>query len=388
MTRSPNATHTLVITNDFPPRDGGIQTFIYELVKRFEADSITVLASDYEGAAAFDAEQNFRVVRANTQTLLPTRGTRSLASQLVVETGATQVVFGAAAPLGLLARPLRELGVDRIVGITHGHEAGWAITPITRQLLRTIGDNVDHLTFLGDYTKSKIGGVLSESARAQMRQLAPAVDPDVFHPRNKQNAIQLREQFNLKDKRIIVCVSRLMERKGQDALLKAMPIILEEVPDAHLVIVGGGAFESRLHSLAQKLAITDHVTFTGKVPYADLPTWYAVGDVFAMPCRTRNGGWDVEGLGIVFLEASATGLPVIAGDSGGAPDAVRDGQTGIVVDGTDVQCVAATVTEILADPDRAARMGNAGREWVLSNWTWDRAVTRLQTLLAGQDPDV
>lgn len=387
MTSSHLAPHTLVITNDFPPRDGGIQTFIYELVKRFEPGSVTVLSSTYEGASEFDAKLDFRVVRANTHTLLPTRETRNLARQLVFETGATRVVFGAAAPLGLLAKPLRKMGVTRIVGITHGHEAGWAITPITRQVLRAIGDNVDQLTYLGDYTKSKIGGVLSETARTHMRQLAPAVDPEVFHPRNQQAAAQLRSQFGLLDKKVIVCVSRLMERKGQDVLIKSMPTILERIPDAHLVIVGDGTYASRLHSIVEKYSMSNHITFAGKVPYADLPAWYAIGDVFAMPCRTRNGGWDVEGLGIVFLEASATGLPVIAGDSGGAPDAVLHGQTGMVVDGTDIPSVAANIIDVLADPEKSELMGRAGREWVLQHWTWDRAVTRLQMLLAGQDPD-
>ena len=379
--------HTLVITNDFPPRDGGIQTFIFELVKRFDPATITVLASDYPGARDFDASLDFRVVRAKTNTLLPSSSTRKLARQIVVETGATRVVFGAAAPLGLMSTYLRSLGVTRIIGITHGHEAGWALTPVTRQLLRAIGNRVDVLTYLGSYTKEKIGAVLSESARLSLRQLAPAVDPEVFHPRNKILAESFREAHGLVDKKVIVCVSRLMERKGQDVLIESMSSIVKVMPDAHLLIVGGGSYESQLSGLVDKLGLFDHVTFAGKVPYAELPTWYAVGDLFAMPCRTRNAGWDVEGLGIVFLEASATGLPVIAGNSGGAPDAVVQGTTGFVVDGANCDEVAERILQVLGDSELADRMGAAGREWVLDHWTWERAVTRLQKLLAGSDPD-
>ena len=379
--------HTLVITNDFPPRDGGIQTFIFELVKRFDPATVTVLASNYEGAKDFDATLDFRVVRANTETLLPTKATRMLATQLVVETGATRVVFGAAAPLGLLAKSLRGLGVTRIVGITHGHEAGWAITPLTRQLLKRIGNHVDVLTYLGEYTKSKIGSVLSSVAQDSMRQLAPAVDPEIFNPRNQIAAQSFRKDRGLTESKVIVCVSRLMERKGQDSLIEAMPRILSEIPQAHIVIVGGGSYEPQLRKLVETAGVTSAVTFTGKVPYEDLPTWYAIGDVFAMPCRTRNGGWDVEGLGIVFLEASATGLSVIAGDSGGAPDAVKQGVTGLVVDGTNQGELAEALISVLGNPDVAQRMGQAGREWVLSNWTWERSVKRLQSLLDGLDPD-
>ena len=381
------APHTLVITNDFPPRDGGIQTFVFELVNRFDPTTVTVLASDYDGAHEFDSTLNFRVVRADTRTLLPTKTTRNLARQIVVETGSTRVVYGAAAPLGLLSKHLRAVGVTRIVGITHGHEAGWAITPITRQLLKVIGDGADVLTYLGEYTRGKIGTALSSSSVKAMRQLAPAVDSEVFHPRNRATAEAFREVHGLSQSKVIVCVSRLMERKGQDTLIKALPQILVEVPDAHLVIVGGGSYEPKLRALVNSVGVDASVTFTGKVPYEDLPAWYAIGDVFAMPCRTRNAGWDVEGLGIVFLEASATGLPVIAGDSGGAPDAVQHGTTGFVVDGTNVDELATTIMQVLTDAELAAQLGANGREWVLREWTWERSVTRLQKLLAGSDPD-
>lgn len=379
--------HTLVITNDFPPRDGGIQTFVYELVRRLDPATVTVLASSYPGDREFDSTLDFRVVRAKTKVLLPSPTTAALARQLVKETGATQVLFGAAAPLGLLAPGLRKAGVQRIVAMSHGHEAGWASTPITRSLLQRIGKSVDTLTYLGSYTQSQIAPALDVQAVRNMRQLAPAVDPEVFHPRNRSQGQKLIAAHNLAGKKLVVCVSRLMERKGQDQLIAAMPKILEFVPDAHLVIVGGGSFANKLRQLARNSAARNAITFTGKVDVDELPLWYSLADVFAMPCRTRNAGWDVEGLGIVYLEASASQVPVIAGDSGGAPDAVLEGITGFVVDGTSLVQIQDRIVTLLEDEKLANEFGQQGREWVLHNWTWKRAVRRLQDLLAGRDPD-
>jgi phosphatidylinositol alpha-1,6-mannosyltransferase len=139
-----------------------------------------------------------------------------------------------------------------------------------------------------------------------------------------------------------------------------------------------------LTRLAASAGVGDAVVFTGSVPWEELPSLYAAGDVFAMPSRTRGGGLDVEGLGMVYLEASATGLPVVGGDSGGAPDAVREGQTGYVVNGRDVAALADRVAGLLADPERARAMGAAGREWVEREWRWDVQADRMRALLAGQ----
>ena len=147
---------------------------------------------------------------------------------------------------------------------------------------------------------------------------------------------QVRARLGLTDRPVVVCVSRLVPRKGQDTLIRALPEIRRRVPDAALLIVGGGPYRATLEKLARQTGVERDVVFTGSVPSAELPAHYAAGDVYAMPCRTRNRGLDVEGLGIVYLEASATGLPVVAGDSGGAPDAVREGETGYVVRGRDV----------------------------------------------------
>jgi phosphatidyl-myo-inositol dimannoside synthase len=376
---------TLVITNDFPPRPGGIQTFGYEIVRRFEPDSVTVLTSDWEGAAEFDAAQNFKVIRANTKTLLPSKSTLAMAREIVVAENITRVLFGAAAPLGLLASPLRKLGVKNIVGMTQGHETGWAMTPGTRQALRKIGNDTDYLTYISEYTHQKIAKALSPAAASRMRRIVPGVDVTEFSPANSSFGNQLRAELGWTDRPVIVCVSRLMARKGQDELIRALPEVHETSPMASLIIVGEGPYRKDLEGLVKKLGLEEFVHLTGKVSQGDLSKWYAAGDIFAMPCRTRMGGWDVEGLGIVFLEGSATGLPVIAGDSGGAIDAVLDGKTGYLVNGTNTSEIAQRISHLISNPDVAKRMGEAGRDWVSQEWTWDQNFKKLDGLLSGLD---
>jgi phosphatidylinositol alpha-1,6-mannosyltransferase len=169
-------------------------------------------------------------------------------------------------------------------------------------------------------------------------------------------------------------------------LLKALPEIATKVPDVALLIVGDGPFRKELKKLTNELQLRNRVHFTGKVAPNELSRWYAAGDVFAMPCRTRMGGWDVEGLGIVFLEGSATGLPVVVGDSGGAVDAVVDGETGFLVNGNDLRQITDRIVELLLNPQLASQMGAAGRDWVKQQWTWDLSFKRLDALLSGIDP--
>jgi phosphatidylinositol alpha-1,6-mannosyltransferase len=256
-------------------------------------------------------------------------------------------------------------------------------------MLRRIGEGLDTVTYLGSYTRERIARALTPAAGARMRQLVPGVDSETFNPGRRAEGVRIRQRHGLAHRRVVVCVSRLMPRKGQDSLIRALPRLRAEVgDDVALLIVGGGPYRKTLTELAQSEGMADHVVITGGVPWEELPAHYAAGDVFAMPCRTRQRGWDVEGLGIVYLEASATGLPVVSGDSGGAPDAVRDGETGYVVGGADEQALVARLAELLTDPGRAAAMGRAGREWVESSWGWERSAQRLRLLLDRQDPDV
>ncbi|HWB38540.1 MAG TPA: glycosyltransferase family 4 protein, partial [Rugosimonospora sp.] len=229
------------------------------------------------------------------------------------------------------------------------------------------------------YQRSRLARVIGE--RTRLEQLTPGVDVDTYHPGVDGAAVRAR--YHLAGRPVIVCVSRLVPRKGQDALIRALPAVRRRVPDAALLLVSGGPYRAKLTRLAADLGLADHVVFTGSVPWADLPAHYAAGDVFAMPCRTRAAGLDVEGLGIVYLEASAVGLPVIAGDSGGAPEAVRDGETGYVVGGRDVPALADRLVTLLTEPDLAKRMGAAGRAWVEERWRWERQADRMRDLLTG-----
>ncbi|NEA48875.1 glycosyltransferase, partial [Streptomyces sp. SID10815] len=151
-------------------------------------------------------------------------------------------------------------------------------------------------------------------------------------------------------------------------------------PDAVLLLVGHGPDEARLRRLAGRHA-PDAVVFAGGKAHTETPRYYAAADVFAMPCRTRRGGLEAEGLGIVFLEAAASGLPVVVGASGGAPDTVVDGKTGMVVDGADAAAVAGALSGLLLDTERAAALGAAGRDRVRDSWSWDASARRLTHLL-------
>ena len=368
---------TLVVTNDFPPRPGGIQQFVHALASRLPSDEVVVYAPRWKRDALFDAEQSFPVVRHPTSLMLPVPSVLRKAREIARAERCDVVWFGASAPLALLAGPLRD-DVERFVASTHGHEVGWARIPGARQVLRRIGRQVDVVTYISDYTKARLQPAFGRHAR--LERLPSGVDTDVFHPGAGREDV--RRQLALADRPVVVCVSRLVPRKGQDVLIRALPAIRDAVLGAALLVVGGGPDMPRLQRIAVERGVADHVRFTGSVPWRELPAHYAAGDVFAMPCRTRLGGIDVEGLGIVFLEAAATGLPVVAGDSGGAPDAVRDGETGVVVDGRDVERVAREVSALLADPKRAAAMGAKGRAWVEAEWRWDVLATRLRALLS------
>lgn len=371
---------TLIVTNDFPPRQGGIQSFIHSLALRLPPDRLTVYAPKWDGAAEFDRAQPFEVVRHPTSLMLPVPSVTSRAVAIARRTGAEAVVFGAAAPLGLITPALRRAGVERAVGITHGHEAGWAALPGARALLHRIGEETDVVTYLGEYFRVRVSQALSTRAAARMLRLAPGVDAARFSP-DPAAGQAVRERYSLAGRPVVVCVSRLVPRKGQDTLIRAWPKVLRQVPGAALVIVGGGPHQVALRRLSERIGVSPHVTFTGPVPADELPAHYAAGDVFAMPCRTRRGGLDVEGLGIVYLEASAAGLPVIGGDSGGAPDAIAEGESGYVVPGRDVAALAARLTELLSDPAKARAMGEKGRAWVERDWSWDQAAARLRAII-------
>lgn len=372
----------LLITNDFPPRPGGIQSFLYGVASRLPANDVVVLTSRWRDWESWDAGVPFTVIRHDTSVLLPTPAVRAHAVKVFGDEGCTDVWFGAAAPLGLLAGAMRRAGARRIVATTHGHEVGWAALPAARALLRRIAGEVDVVTYLGEYTRSRLAKAVGPHA-SRLQRLVPAVDTDRFTP--TVCGADARAELGWSSRPVIVCISRLMPRKGQDVLVRALPEIRRRVPGAGLLLVGGGPSRSRIEKLAVAAGVADDVLVLGSVAYDELPRYYAAGDVFAMPCRERLGGLDVEGLGMVFLEAAACGLPVVAGRSGGSTEAVIDGETGVVVDGTSTSEVANAVAGLLGEPARAAEMGARGRRWVAEQWTWDSAVDTLRRMLEWPD---
>ena len=373
---------TLIVTNDFPPRQGGIQSFVHGLATRLPPGTVTVYAPSWDGAAEFDAQQPFPVIRHPTSLMLPVPSVSRRAVAIARAHGCDTVLFGAAAPLGLITPALRRAGVRRAVALTHGHEAGWAALPVARGLLRRIGDEVDVMTYLGEYVRDRLARALSPAAAKRMVRLAPGVDMTFFRPGAGGAAV--RDRLGLGRRPVVVCVSRLVWRKGQDTLIRAWPRVRAEVGDAVLLLVGDGPAAGPLRRLAAQLGVSDAVRFTGPVPWPELPGYYDAADVFAMPCRTRRAGLDVEGLGIVYLEASATGLPVIGGDSGGAPDAILEGESGYVVRGAAGPAGAAErLVELLSDPGKARAMGRNGLAWVDREWRWELAAARLSAILAG-----
>jgi phosphatidyl-myo-inositol dimannoside synthase len=372
---------TLLVTNDFPPRTGGIQTYLRSFADRLPPGEIAVYAPAWRGAAEFDAALPYPVHRHPTSLMLPLPAVARRAAALAREHGGATVWFGAAAPLALLGPYLRrQAGVERVVGSTHGHEVGWSMLPGARQALRRIGADADALTTISRYTRGRVAGAFGP--RAALEVLPSGIDTEQYRP-DPAARTELRGRYRLGDAPLVVCVSRLVARKGQDALIRALPLVREQVPGARLLLVGGGPDGDRLRRLARATGVAEHVVFTGPVPAAELAAHHAVGDVFALPCRTRGGGLDVEGLGIAALEAAAAGLPVVAGDSGGAPETVQEGRTGHVVDGRDLPGLASSLAGLLADPERARAMGAAGRAWMQEEWTWPARVARLRALLAG-----
>lgn len=363
----------LLVTNDFGPSTGGIETFLIGLLERIIGHEVTVFTSQQGDTSAYDQQWfdkfGVRVTRDKSKILLPSWRISRVAREIVKSNNIDIVIFGAAAPLALMSPALRKLGVKKVIALTHGHEVWWAkIFPFNLALKR-IARSVDHLTYLGEFTRKAISTTLADESVTEMVRIAPGIDTAHFMP--QPDAIQKREELGMQDKKVIICVGRLVHRKGQDKLIEAMPEILRKIPNAHLLIVGQGPYKNHLEKLVNKLSLKENVTFAGKIMYDKLPSYLSAADLFAMPSRSRFFGLEVEGLGIVYLEASACGIPVIAGSSGGAPDAILEGVTGLCVDGTNVAEIAAAVIEICSDADRASHMGVAGRNWIVEQWRWD-----------------
>ena len=365
---------TLVVTNDFSPRIGGIESFVSDVCALLD-DDVVVYASGPSGAGATDADRGYPVVRAGS-LLLPTRAVAARATGLVRRHGITRVVFGAAAPLGLLAPALRAAGARRVVGLTHGHETWWAQLPGARPVLRRIGDGCDHLTVISAFTEQRIAPALSPGAQARLLRLAPPIDTERFRPGPPRDPA---------DRARVVAVGRFVAQKGFATLLRGWRRVVDQPPARagrpELVLVGDGPDRPRLERLIGRLGLAAAVRLTGAVPRTQVVAELQRADVFALPMRTRLAGLNPEGLGLAALEAAACGLPVVVGRSGGAPETVRPGRTGFVVDPFDHQDLADRLTALLADPEAGRAMGAAGRRFVAERFGAEPARRTLRTAL-------
>jgi phosphatidyl-myo-inositol dimannoside synthase len=363
----------LCITNDFGPRAGGIETFVMGLIERAPKESIIVYTSSQGDTTSYDQgwlrDFGVEVIRDRSKILLPSPWVARRVKKVIARDSIKQVFFGAAAPLGVMARGLRKKGVVNIVALTHGHEVWWAKLWPFSSAISFIGRNVDHLTYLGAFTKNEISKALSPKAKSKLVKIAPGIDTDHFAP--VPSSAQLRKDLGLADKKVIVSVGRLVHRKGQDFLIQSMPAVLAKHPTAHILMVGEGPYRKDLTKMVSELNLIDAVTFIGRIQYKELPRYICAGDIFVMPSRSRLAGLEVEGLGIVYLEASSCALPVIAGRSGGAPDAVDEGVTGYSVDGTSALEVSKAIIKLFDDPVKAREMGQAGRSWIIDKWRWE-----------------
>ena len=381
---------TLVVTNDFGPRSGGIETFIHGLLAQASKNQqrnfvvLTSRQTPQSEVTKFDQkmwdENRIKVIRDTAKVLLPTRRLANKATELFKVHNCENVIFGASAPLGLLAKSLRRAGAKHIVALTHGHEVWWARMPLFSALLRRIGAQADQMTYLGEFTRGAVANALLREDHSKLVHLPPGVDLTRFIPAAK--SLELQKKWGVEGAPVIVSIGRLVPRKGSDQLIIAMPEVLRNFPKSKLLLVGSGNYQKRLEKLVRNLKVQDSVIFTGRVAHELLPAYYRLGDIFAAPCRSRYGGLEVEGLGIVYLEASACGVPVIAGKSGGAPDAVLDGKTGILVNGRDHLEVSGALIKLLADEKLRAQMGTAGRVWMEQLWSWEGIGTRFEEIIS------
>jgi phosphatidyl-myo-inositol dimannoside synthase len=362
----------LLVTNDFPPKIGGIQSLLWEWWRRLPPDRFAVLTSPYVGAAQFDSAQAYRIERTPEPVLLPHPWMVRRVDRFAREFGADLVVLDPAVPLGLIG-PYLDLPYDVVL---HGAEVTVpGRLPGSRQALGNVLRRARYVISAGEYAAR-------EAERAAGRSLPvtvvpPGVDVDRFHPLDDAGRAAARASFDLPtDAELVVSISRLVPRKGFDVAIEAAARLAPSRPDLVLAISGGGRDERRLRRLAADRKAP--VRFLGRVANDRLPSLYGCADVFTMACRTRWGGLEQEGFGIVFVEAAACGVPQVAGDSGGAAEAVDDGVTGLVVrHPEDPGELAAALEALLDDPARRVDMGQASRKRAVAEFSYDVLAERL-----------
>lgn len=368
----------LLVTNDFPPKTGGIQSYLWELWRRLPPDDVVVLTTPHPRAARFDAEQPFRVVRSHEPVLLPNPLLAHRVRSLAREVGAEAVVVDPALPLGLIAP-----GLDLPYAVVlHGAEVAVpGRLPASRSLLGRVLGHASLIIAAGSYPEAEARRAAGRSVLPPVANIPPGVDIARFSPLPTIERAAMRLRLGLDPgARLVVSVSRLVPRKGMDTLIAAAALLAPRHRDLQVAIGGTGRDEGRLRRLVERTGAP--VRMLGWVADADLPGLYASADVFVLCCRNRWAGLEQEGFGIIFLEAAASGVPAIAGASGGAAEAVLDGETGTVVTRPDdPKELAAAMEELIGDPGRARKEGEAARARVEQELSYDVLAGRLAEAL-------
>jgi phosphatidyl-myo-inositol dimannoside synthase len=366
----------LLVTNDFPPKVGGIQNYLWELWRRLPPDDVVVLTTPYAGTAEWDREQAFRVVRSREPVLLPQPWLARRIDQLASEVGAELVVLDPALPVGLVGPWLKHpYGL-----VLHGAEVTVpGRVPFTKPLLSKVLRDASVIIAAGGYPAAE--GRHAAGRDLPIVHVPPGVDIDRFHPRTDARRAATRAKYGIPtDALMVLGQSRLVPRKGFDVLLRAAATLAGKYSALQVVIGGSGRDRARLEKVAKEAGAP--AIFLGRVPEEDLAAMHGAADVFAMLCRNRWGGLEQEGFGIVFLEAAASGVPQLAGRSGGAAEAVVDNETGLIVDNPNsVADVADALDRLLADGHLRATLGKAARQRAEEVFTYDTLALRLAEAL-------
>lgn len=373
----------LLVTNDFPPKVGGIQAYLWELWRRMDPTTFAVLtASSDPDAARFDAEQarrGIRIERLRSGVLLPTPGLVRHIRRAAERVGADLIVIDPAFPLGVIGP---YLGTPYAV-LLHGAEVAIpGRLPVSRRVLAHVLSNSVLAVSAGRYPAAEATRALRGRHVPPVVEIPPGVDLSRFRPLSSSERAVARADLGLPvDGPLVVSVSRLVPRKGMDVLIDAAALLAAQVPDLTVAIAGRGRDHDRL-----AVKIVDRqapVRLLGGVSDDDLPRLVGAADVFAMLCRNRWLDLEQEGFGIVFLEAAAAGVPQIAGRSGGADEAVLEGRTGRVVGHpTDARAVAESIGQLLGEPATRHRMGMESRRRAEASFDYDVLAPRLAAALA------
>lgn len=390
---------TLLITCQFPPDIGGVETHLYNIAKRLLPDKLVVLAPEGEyipikkvyrnkKCVKFDCQQKYRTVRApfyHHHKFIWPRWLPLLkkTEQTARENNVKQLIAGQVLPVGTAARIIsHRLDIPYDV-FTYAYDIEVAKNHWRhRHTLKQVLSDARHIFTISDDTKKRITSL--GIPEKQIVKITPGLDFTEFVPEPKtlqDTTSELRERYQLADKQVILTIGRLVARKGQDIVIRALPTILREFPQAHYVIAGKGEYEEALKNLVKKLGLEANVTFTGKFAESEKAAWYNLCDIFVMVSRIENSV-DIEGFGIVYLEANALGKPVLGARVGGVPDAVADNISGLLIDDpTDSAAVAAALIKLLSDPNLRLRLGRAGQKRVRRQFDWNNLVSDLKKYL-------